>query len=255
MKKYFGIKALLIGGMLVLTGCGVNNEKVESETKTEVVGSEKTVETQGKDQNRTEIQQVENSKYQSIVRIEEPGQKGHGTGFLIGNNKLLTNKHVVDSLDQKKMLVRMKNDSGETVDFKVKKITPAPSEEVDLALVEVSPTEDGRTIDDYVQHFELASREEIKNVKEGDSVNTVGYPGDKEEGTLWDSRGKILMFGGNFLTYDAFISGGNSGSPLFNEDGKVIGLSNASNDETEDEIISFGFLLTDEVYTFIENNR
>ena len=255
MKKYIGLKALLIGGILVLTGCGAINQQVEPGAQMEVNKQIVEVQGKGKDKNRTEIQQVENSKYQSIVWIVESGQGGHGTGFLIGNNKLLTNKHVADSIDKSKMIVRVKNDAGEAFDFKVKNVTLAPTEEVDLAIVEVSPTHSAQSIDDSMKYFELASREEIKNVKEGDAVSTIGYPGDKKEGTLWDSKGKVLMLGGNFLTYDAFISGDNSGSPLFNKDGKIIGLSNASNDETEDGILSFGFLLTDEIYTFIENNK
>lgn len=259
MKKYIGLQALVIGGMLALTGCGASNEETELETKTEakeeVAEKEDKVEVPEKDKNRTEIQQVEDSEYQSIVRIDAPGQEGHGTGFLIGDNKLLTNKHVAESFDKNKMLVRVKNDSGKTFDYKVKEITSYPSEDVDLSIIEVSPNDDGQTIDDNIKHYEFASKEEIENVIEGDTVHTIGYPGDKEEGTLWNSEGKILMFGGNFLTYDAFISGGNSGSPLFNEDGKVIGLSNAGNDETEGNIVSFGFLLTDEIREFIENNR
>lgn len=233
------LKALFIASMLVLTGCGINDEKAD--------------ETPEEDRNRTEIQQVENSAYQSIVQIVAPGLEGHGTGFLIGNHKILTNKHVVDSFEEGKMMARVKNDSGETFDYQVKKVTPAPDDEVDLAIIEVSPNEDGQAIDDDMKFFELASPEEIKRVEKGDAVNTVGYPGDKNPGTLWDSKGKVLTLGGNFLTYDAFISGGNSGSPLFNEAGKVIGLSNASNNENG--IRSFGFLLTDEVYRFIEENR
>lgn len=244
MNKKTTLQALFISTMLVLTGCGAANEKVEPET-----------ELQTKDENRTEIQQVENSPYRSIVRIEQPGEKGHGTGFLIGQNKLLTNKHVADSFDENKMIVRLKNDDSETTDFKVKKVTLYSNEDADLALIEVSPTVEGQSIDDYAQNFELASLAEIERVKEGDLVHTIGYPGDKKEGSLWVSKGKVLMLGGNFLTYDAFISGGNSGSPLFNEDGKVIGLSNASNDETEENITSYGFLLTEELYSFVENNQ
>lgn len=241
MKKRMRLTVMLAGAVfaLALAGC----EAAENESADQV---------QGKDKNRTEIQQVEGSQCQSIVRVEEPGQTGHGTGVLIGQNKLLTNKHVAESFEKSRMLVRVKNDAGEFFDFKVKNVAIAPNENADLALIEVSPGEDGETIDDKVKRFELASREDIKKVKEGDNVNTIGYPGDKQEGTLWDSKGKVLMFGGNFLTYDAFISGGNSGSPLFNEEGKIIGLSNAGNDETEEGIVSFGFLLTDELYTFIE---
>lgn len=262
MRRQFGLKVLIIGGILILTGCGMTEEKVDQERITElekeVAENGKTVEIEeeDKDRSRSEIQQVENTKYQSIVWIREAGKKEHGTGFLIGNSKILTNRHVVDSVEENKVIVRVKNDSGETIDYKVKKVTPSPIEEIDLAIIEVSPTEDGQTIDDNLEHFELASLEDIKKVKVGDAVNTIGYPGDKEDGTLWDSKGKVLMFlGENYLAYDAFITHGNSGSPLFNEDGKVIGLSNASNDGADGEIMGFGFLLTDEIYTFIENNR
>lgn len=202
---------------------------------------------------RTEITKIENSKYQSIVMVGAEG--AYGTGFIIGKNKLLTNRHVVEGelgwsgSGKINGNVRLKNDAGEFLEFKIKNITHAPNE-ADMSLIEVSPTEDGRNIGDNIDMFELASHEEIKNTKVGDPVQTIGYPGDKKFGTMWDSKGKVLSQGGNFITYDAFIAGGNSGSPLLNKDGKLIGLSNAGNGVT-----TFGFLLTDELYEFVEKNR
>lgn len=203
---------------------------------------------------REEIKDPINSKYQSILIMQDSEDKENfGTGFIVGKNKLLTNAHVSDIFKENRLIVRSRNANGEFVDFKVKNVIAAP-DDADLTIVEVMPTEDGKNISDGMQLLELAELDEINNIKVGDSVNTVGYPGDKDYGTLWNSEGVITSIGGNFVTYNTIIYGGNSGSPLFNEAGKVIGLSNASNNETGDKAITFGFLLTENLYNFVKSN-
>ncbi len=54
--------------------------------------------------------------------------------------------------------------------------------------------------------------------------------------------------------YNAVISGGNSGLPVFNEAGQVIGLTNACNDEEGENYVTYGFLLNDELYDFVQKH-
>lgn len=82
------------------------------------------------------------------------------------------------------MYIRSRNDKGEFVDFKVKSVTNEPNG-ADLSIVEVLPTNDGKNIDDNMKLLEFASQEEIKNIKSGDKVHIVGYPGDKEYGSFY----------------------------------------------------------------------
>lgn len=208
---------------------------------------------------REEIEDPINSIYQSIVIVQDTTTNdltGYGTGFIIGENKLLTNVHVISDPTANSgekinpnLSVRIKNENGEFVDFKVKNITLAPNK-ADLALVEVYPTDDGQNIHDNMNILEFATQEEINNVKVGDVVHTIGYPADKEYGTLWKSEGDVTFLDdANFVAFNATIYGGNSGSPLLNEDGKIIGLSNGGNKN-----IACGFLLSEDLYEFIQSN-
>ncbi len=150
--------------------------------------------------------------------------------------------------------IRLRDKNGEFVDFEVKSVLNAPNE-ADLSIVEVNPTADGRNLSDGIELLEIATLEEIKNAKVGDKVYNVGYPGDKEYGTMWYSEGELTLVTTGVTNYNAYIVGGNSGSPLFNTDGKVIGLANGSNGEIEDDkIVSYGFLLFDNLYDFIMKN-
>lgn len=87
MRRQFRLNALLIGGILILTGCGMTKEKVDQERITELEkevaenGKAVEIEEEDKDKSRSEIQQVENTKYQSIVWIGEAGKKNTVQGF------------------------------------------------------------------------------------------------------------------------------------------------------------------------------
>lgn len=206
---------------------------------------------------REEIKDPQTSQYQSIVIVENLGKKNdYGTGFVVGENKLLINRHIAESFDKdQKLSVRTVNAQGEVVNFKIKQVTHAP-DDVDLSIIEVAPTLDGKNIHDGMKLLAFATQEEINAVKEGDAIHTVGYPTDNGFGTLWNSSGNVLTVGENVIIYDAYIYGGNSGSPLLNQDDKVIGLSNASADKPEgsQDTMTFGFLLTEKIYQFIQEN-
>lgn len=251
--------------LLVAFGMSMLNKEAtnRTENKNQEVTQKKSS-TAERMKDREEIKDPINSKYQSVavIQIDLNNAIDRGTGFIVGKNALLTNKHVSDSFNEgKKLTVRLKNENGEFTDFKVKNVIPAPDNKdlaipvsTDLAIVEVEPTDDGKNISDNIDMLEFATLEEINKVKTGSSIYVVGYPGDKEYGTLWKSKGKMLEVGPYSATYDAFISGGNSGSPLLNEENKIIGLVNASTDENDDEYVGYGFLLNEDLLKFIKSN-
>ncbi len=210
-------------------------------------------------QDRVPLTSVEgdNKGVALIQDMREPFDEiNHGTGFVVGENTLLTNKHVVSACadDVSQLLVRLKQENGEFLDFKVKELIMAPGDDQDLAMVKVEPLADGRTINDVAPTLTLASKKAIEQVKQTDYVRTVGYPADKAYGSLWESEGEVLLVGGNVLIYNAVISGGNSGSPVFNEAGQVIGLTNACNDEEGENYVTYGFLLNNELYDFVQKH-
>ena len=144
---------------------------------------------------------------------------GHGSGFVVGNGKyVITNHHVIEGA--KKVAVR--NGIG-----KVTKATVAAiSKDYDLAILELS--------NPYPKSYSIDAKDFV-TPKAGDDVISIGYPGigiTYEQPTI--TQGIISkVFDdkmGIFLT-TAAINSGNSGGPLFNLNGKLVGVSFAALDK------------------------
>jgi len=144
---------------------------------------------------------------------------GHGSGFVVGNGKyVITNHHVIDGA--KKVAVR--NGIG-----KVTKATVAAiSKDYDLAILELT--------NPYPKSYSIDAKDFVMP-KAGDDVISIGYPGigiTYEQPTI--TQGIISkVFDdemGIFLT-TAAINSGNSGGPLFNLNGKLVGVSFAALDK------------------------
>lgn len=136
--------------------------------------------------------------------------KGGGSGMIIQENGLiLTNAHVVKDTDS----IVVKLTDSRTFDG----IVIGRDEYVDLALVKVNGA--GLPI------VELGNSDAVA---QGDVVFTLGYPfglrGDVsfKEGTI--SR-RLSFEGSTWLETSAEIHPGNSGGPLVNEFGQVIGVN------------------------------
>ena len=144
---------------------------------------------------------------------------GHGSGFIVGNGKyVITNHHVIEGA--KKIAVR--NGTGKVTEANV----AAFSKDYDLAILELSTP--------YPKKFSIDSKN-FEIPKAGDDVISIGYPGigiTFEQPTI--TQGIISkVFDdemGIFLT-TAAINAGNSGGPLFNLNGKLVGVSFAALDK------------------------
>lgn len=142
-------------------------------------------------------------------------EKGYatGTGFFVSNDgHLITNFHVIeDSQDVTIML-----QSGETMKAKVVKTDPAN----DVALLKV---------DLVSQPMKLSDKSE-----KGDQVLTIGFPlistQGKESKVTFGNINALSGIQGDvrFLQIDVPIQPGNSGGPLINEDGEVVGIVTAT---------------------------
>jgi len=144
---------------------------------------------------------------------------GHGSGFVVGNGKyVITNHHVIDGA--KKVAVR--NGIGKVTEATVAAI----SKDYDLAILELS--------NPYPRSYSIDAKDFVMP-KAGDDVISIGYPGigiTYEQPTI--TQGIISkVFDdemGIFLT-TAAINSGNSGGPLFNLNGKLVGVSFAALDK------------------------
>ena len=145
---------------------------------------------------------------QATVRVG--GRDSHATGFFVTRNKVATNVHVL--AHHEFVLVRSIDD---TKNWTVEGVT-AFDVKNDIAILKVA--EEGTPLP-------LGNSDTIQR---GEAVSAVGYP-----------RGKWTVSGGTlhsvrdsdkWIQMNVKISPGNSGSPVINSKGQVIGIVSASED-------------------------
>lgn len=147
------------------------------------------------------------------VAGERSKPRAFGTGFIITKEGyILTNFHVVDGGD--KLVVKTKT---ETFDAKL----IAKDEDNDLAVIQVNAQL-------VPVKFSAAA-----NPKLGATVFTVGYPMPSRQGVEPKvTKGVVSSLRGlkddiRMLQIDAAVQPGNSGGPLFDRTGNVVGVINA----------------------------
>ncbi len=161
-----------------------------------------------------------------------------GSGFIVGANDtellIATNNHVIDNSE--KIEVTFIDD---TVHEAVVKGTDATA---DLAIIAVSLDD---ISDETMSSIKIATLGDSEAVQLGEmcivignalgygqSV-TVGYVSAKDRVVTIDDVDRTL------LQTDAAINGGNSGGPMFNTNGEVIGISSAKYSDTSVEGMCF----------------
>ena len=145
---------------------------------------------------------------QATVRMG--GRDNHATGFFVTRNKVATNVHVI--AHREFVLVRSVDDEK---NWTVEGVTAFDAKN-DLAILKV--TEEGTPLP-------LGDSDTLQR---GETVSAVGYPKGKytvAEGTLHSVRDSD-----KWLQMNVKISPGNSGSPVINSKGQVIGIVSASED-------------------------
>ena len=173
--------------------------------------------------------------YESVIRIKNSSQVsdyktpwnagnfsgGSGTGFLVGENRFVTNAHVVSN--SRRLLVT-KHGSPRELEARIVAI----AHDCDLALLEIVDTAD------YERFFGKVTKLQIGTVPKLESeVRVIGYPVGGERISV--TRGVVSRI--DFSTYshsqtdqhlvvqiDAAINPGNSGGPVLQAD-KVVGVA------------------------------
>jgi len=140
-------------------------------------------------------------------------ENGSGSGMIIeAGGFILTNAHVVSGSQIAKVTIS----TGEVIDSTV----VGRDENIDLAILKMAGV-----------NFSKVEFGNSDQVEQGDDVFTLGYPfgikGDVsfKEGTI--SR-RISDESGTYLETSAEIHPGNSGGPLVNIKGQVVGINTAS---------------------------
>jgi serine protease Do len=149
-----------------------------------------------------------------------PGSEGGGTGFLIDKEgTIATNHHVIENATR----VRVKFQGGATFDEVEILVDEAT---VDLALLRVNLATpfDGSRLD--VKPLALANSDEVVV---GEHAIVIGNPLGLES-TLSDGlvSSRRMYEGRPWIQFSAPIGSGNSGGPVLNMRGEVIGVTTAS---------------------------
>lgn len=144
-----------------------------------------------------------------------PSQHALGSGFIINSTGLvLTNNHVIDGATK----VKVQLSDGREMAGKVLGRDP----KTDVAVIKIEGT----------GHFQAIQWGDSDKIRVGESVFAVGSPfglGNTVTAGILSARGRTIGAGpyDDFLQVDAAINSGNSGGPLFDAEGRVIGINTA----------------------------
>lgn len=194
MRRIIGVMTtLVVSFVLVACGDGINHKVLDSKKSILAVISEK-------DEN-------------------VPGtENGMGTGFFIDKNVIVTNKHVVEKAAKIKVALESSPDfyEAEIVDT-----DPV----ADIAVIRIV---DWNKFEDENEYglLEFAGPKDLTVTQ---PVYVVGHPW----GLVWSvSKGILSAVDRKFtaspkilIQTDAHVYNGNSGGPMLNEDGKVLGIN------------------------------
>jgi len=142
--------------------------------------------------------------------------EGQGSGFIVSaDGKIVTNYHVIEGGDQ----ITVDFANGE--EFQARII--GTDRETDLAMLQIQAT----------RSFDYVEFHRGQKVRIGDWVLAIGNPfgiGQSSSVGIISAIGRERVDSGSYVDYmqtDATVNRGNSGGPLFNFEGKVIGVNSA----------------------------
>ncbi len=170
-----------------------------------------------------------------------------GSGFLISRKGfLLTNYHVIKNAD--KIFIEGINQK-DSLRVKARKVTIDRAN--DLALLKV----DSNFTD--IKDIPYSLIKNSQAVKQGEKVFTLGYPMESVMGSgVKVAEGIINALSGyqgsiSEYQFSASVQPGNSGGPLFNEAGQVIGIVRSKIQEEQVESVSYA-IKANQVRLFLE---
>jgi V8-like Glu-specific endopeptidase len=171
----------------------------------------------------------------AVVTVQVAQQKRMGTGFIISpDGTILTNKHVLGGATG--ATVKLVN--GDELPAKVVKT----DEQWDLLVLKIER-----------QHLPTVQFAASSKLKQGDEVAAIGAPfglSDTLTKGVVSSVGREIE-GRKYIQIDAALNQGNSGGPIINEQGQVVGVATKAALKAE----NMGFAIpSDDVMTFLSES-
>lgn len=199
--------------------------------------------------NVTKIKDTNIFPYTGVVAFNS------ATGFVVGKNTILTNKHVSKNYKVGDRITAHPNsDKSNGGIYSIKKIINYPGkEDVSVIKVEEHAIERGPkgfNFNDNVTPFKYAT-----GAKAGDRIKVIGYPHPyKNKYVLHESTGPVMSVEGSDIVYSAHTESGNSGSPVLNSNNELVGIHFASDVKNDDNRNAYGVYFTPEIKRFIAEN-
>jgi S1-C subfamily serine protease len=222
-------KVILPQMVLNNVGSALSDSNFSSQTIIQIMGDSKnSLSNTSKTRGVKEVRIFEDSA-PAVVFIETVSPPGHGTGALISNDGLIfTNAHVVGDSKKVNIYFKPKNANKYSREDYHTGVVVNINKTVDLALIKLTRNPVG------IKPLNLANP---SSIKVGQDVHAIGHPGNFAQWTY--TRGYIgqilnnhewLIDGVNFkaktiIQSQTPIMGGNSGGPLLNDDGLIIGVN------------------------------
>ncbi len=152
--------------------------------------------------------------YESIFVIYSGNYEG--SGFAIGTNTVVTNAHVIGNRND----IKVKTYSGDEYKASIFLFNEA----LDIAILSVENAE-----------FTPLEVGDCENIKVGEDIYAIGAPTSLDytltKGVI-SSKSRTIGFN-KYIQIDAAINSGNSGGPLFNNVGQVIGVNSMKISDAE----------------------
>lgn len=230
------IKSIYFFATLIMVACTNGGSKQGEEQKDSIVISEQKQEP--KVLTAEDIYKNTASKVAMILSYKDGIPYSQGSGFFIDKNTLVTNFHCVAGADKIEFKI-----TGDDEIYKGAKVVKA-SDDYDLAIISTK------------QDFPFVKIDSLGKEEVGSKVYAIGNPRGLE-GTISDGilSGKRDNEGIEYLQITAPISPGNSGGPVLNEKGEVIGVATFTfrNSQSLNFAMPIKYISNCEAYVMNEN--
>jgi len=157
------------------------------------------------------------SLYQNLPKatVQIECKSGNGTGFhFIKERYVVTNDHVVETARKESQPIKALTESGEEVELDIVAHSPADRTASDYAILE--------TKGDF-EADRITLQPSTTNVERGTEVWFSGFPHGVSD--LLVHNAYVSGFHGTDFYLDGAVNGGNSGGPITNSEGEVVGIT------------------------------